>query len=102
MEYVEGEALSQCLERGSLSETEWLRMLNPLVLGLIKVHKSNFLCHDIKPANMLIRIEDSSPVFVGFGATRMAIGAHSRSATAIFTPGYTPMEQYSSKGNQRA
>ena len=39
MEYVEGETLSQCLEKGSLSESEWLQMLNPLALGLIKVHK---------------------------------------------------------------
>ena len=100
MEYVEGETLSQRLERGSLSEAEWLQMLNPLALGLIKVHKSNWLHRDIKPANTLIRTEDGSPVLVDFGAARMAIGAHSRSITAIVTPGYAPMEQYSSKGNQ--
>ena len=100
MEYVEGETLSQRLERGSLSEAEWLQMLNPLALGLIKVHKSNFLHRDIKPANMLIRTEDDSPVLVDFGAARMAIGAHSRSITAVITPGYAPMEQYSSKGKQ--
>ena len=93
MEYVEGETLSQRLERGSLNEVEWLKMLNPLALGLIKVHKSNFLHRDIKPANMLIRTEDDSPVLVGFGAVRMAIGAHSRSITVVFSPGYAPLEQ---------
>ena len=100
MEYVEGETLSQRLERGSLSEAEWLKILNPLALGLIKVHKSDFLHRDIKPANMLIRTEDDSPVLVDFGAARMAIGAHSRSITAVVSPGYAPMEQYSSKGKQ--
>ena len=102
MEYVEGETLSQRLERGSLNEVEWLKMLNPLALGLIKVHKSNFLHRDIKPANMLIRTEDDSPVLVDFGAARMAIGAHSRSTTAVFAPGYAPLEQYNSKGKQGA
>ena len=96
----EGETLSQRLESGSLSEAEWLKMLNPLALGLIKIHKSNLLHRDIKPANMLIRTEDDSPVLVDLGAARMAIGAHSRSITAVVTPGYAPMEQYSSKGKQ--
>ena len=43
MEYVKGETLSQHLEKGSLSESEWLQMLNSLALSLIKVHKSNLL-----------------------------------------------------------
>ena len=37
-----------------------------------------------------------------FGAARQAIGARSRSVTSIITPGYAPIEQYSSRGDQGA
>ena len=35
-----------------------------------------------------------------FGAARQAIGAKSRSVTSIVTPGYAPIEQYSSRGRR--
>ena len=40
------------------------------------------------------------PVLIDFGAARQAVGARSRSVTAIVTPGYAPIEQYSTRGRQ--
>ena len=39
-------------------------------------------------------------MLLDFGAARQAIGAKSCSVTSIVTPGYAPIEQYSSRGDQ--
>jgi len=103
MEYAEGEMLSAHLERkGSLSEAELKAILYPLLDGLAVVHGADFLHRDIKPGNIVLRDVDGSPVLLDFGAARQAIGAKSRSVTSIVTPGYAPIEQYSTRGRQGA
>ena len=103
MEYAEGETLSAFLTRkGTLTEAELRAILLPLLDGLEVVHEADFLHRDIKPGNIVIRDEDSSPVLLDFGAARQAIGAKSRSVTSIVTPGYAPIEQYSSRKPQGA
>ena len=101
MEYAEGDTLSEYLEReGPLREGELKKILYPILAGVAVVHEANFLHRDIKPGNIIIRSEDGSPVLLDFGAARQAIGAKSRSITSVVTPGYAPIEQYSSRGNQ--
>ena len=101
MEYVEGETLSDFLkQRGTLTERELKNILLPLLAGLIEVHEAGILHRDIKPGNILLRAADGSPVLVDFGAARQAVGVRSRSVTAVLTPGYAPIEQYSSRGHQ--
>ena len=101
MEYVEGETLSDFLKRkGTLTESELKNILLPLLAGLVEVHEAGILHRDIKPGNILLRAADGSPVLVDFGAARQAVGARSRSVTAVLTPGYAPIEQYSSRGDQ--
>ena len=101
MEYAEGETLSTFLERkGTLTEAELKAILYPILDGLEVVHRADFLHRDIKPGNIIIRDEDNSPVLLDFGSARQAIGARSRSVTSIITPGYAPIEQYSSRGDQ--
>ncbi len=101
MEYAEGETLSAHLERkGPLQEAELKAILYPLLNGLEVVHGADFLHRDIKPGNIVLRDVDGSPVLLDFGAARQAVGAKSRSVTSIVTPGYAPIEQYSSRGRQ--
>ncbi len=101
MEYAEGETLTAFLERkGTLEESELKAILYPILDGLEVVHGADFLHRDIKPGNIIIRDEDNSPVLLDFGSARQAIGARSRSVTSIITPGYAPIEQYSSRGDQ--
>ena len=103
MEYAEGETLSAHLERkGPLSEAELKAILYPLLDGLEVVHGADFLHRDIKPGNIVLRDVDGSPVLLDFGAARQAVGAKSRSVTSIVTPGYAPIEQYSTRGRQGA
>ena len=104
MDYVEGESLSAYLKRkGTLSEDELKGILDPLLSALEMVHRSDFLHRDIKPGNIILRAKDGSPVLLDFGAARQAMGAKSRSkVTSIVTPGYAPIEQYSTRAAQGA
>ena len=45
-------------------------------------------------------VANGTPVLIDFGTARQAMGRHSRSVTAVLTPGYAPIEQYSPRGHQ--
>ena len=101
MEYVEGQTLSERLkERGVVSEGQLRQILLPLLEGLEEVHRSGLTHRDIKPGNIIMRASDDSPVLLDFGAARQTVMARSRLMTAVLTPGYAPLEQYSEKGRQ--
>jgi serine/threonine protein kinase len=100
MDYEKGESLYQMLKRGLQPDEARLKgILMPLLDGLQAVHAMGFLHRDIKPSNIFIR-ESGSPVLIDFGAARHAIGGATRSLTSVLTPGYAPLEQYSSDGHQ--
>ena len=100
MDYENGESLWQLLKRAPRPGESQLRaMLMPLLDGLEAVHEAGFLHRDIKPSNVFIR-ENGVPVLLDFGAARQAIGGATKSLTSILTPGYAPLEQYSSDGHQ--
>jgi serine/threonine protein kinase len=101
MEYENGPSLEDVLNRStSLSETETKRILLPILDGLKKVHEASYLHRDIKPSNIIIRDSDGGPVLIDFGAARQAIGPKTQAITAVLTPGYAPLEQYSPDDNQ--
>jgi serine/threonine protein kinase len=100
MEFLQGKTLSAYLrEKGTLRESEIRDWLWPVMEGLKDVHRAGVLHRDIKPPNIMMR-DDGRPCLLDFGAARIAIGGRTRSLTAIMTPGYAPIEQYASRGNQ--
>jgi serine/threonine protein kinase len=100
MDYEKGESLNQMLKRGLQPDEAKLKgILMPLLDGLEAVHATGFLHRDIKPSNIFVR-ESGSPVLIDFGAARHAIGGATKSLTSVLTPGYAPLEQYSSDGHQ--
>ncbi|MGH8620774.1 MAG: serine/threonine-protein kinase, partial [Burkholderiales bacterium] len=100
MDYEQGESLYQMLKRGVQPDEAGLKsILMPLLDGLRAVHAAGFLHLDIKPSNIFVR-ESGSPVLIDFGAARHAVGGATRSLTSVLTPGYAPLEQYSSDGHQ--
>lgn len=99
MEYEEGESLNRLLKREPRPPEEKLHaILAPLLDGLRAVHEAGFLHRDIKPSNIFLR-EQGSPVLLDFGAARHAIGG-AAAYTAVVTPGYAPIEQYSEEARQ--
>ena len=100
MDYERGEPLKNVLVLNpQIAEAELRRLLDALLAGLSEVHAAGFLHRDIKPDNVFIRA-DGTPVLIDFGAARNALGGETRSLTAVLTPGYAPLEQYSGDGRQ--
>ncbi|HOW61011.1 MAG TPA: SUMF1/EgtB/PvdO family nonheme iron enzyme [Candidatus Contendobacter sp.] len=99
MEYEVGESLSATLQRGGiLPEPELRRILNDVIPALEAVHAQGYLHRDIKPSNLYIRASTSRVILLDFGAARQALGRRTRSVTSVVTPGYSPIEQYVTVG----
>jgi serine/threonine protein kinase len=100
MEYEHGEPLKSMLAVSPhMDEAALRRILDPILDGLAAVHATGFLHRDIKPDNIFIR-SNGSPVLIDFGSARNALGGETRALTAVLTPGYAPLEQYATDGNQ--
>ncbi|MEO8384638.1 MAG: serine/threonine-protein kinase [Betaproteobacteria bacterium] len=98
MEYVQGASLSDWMRtRRPLPQAAIERIALPLIDGLGTIHRTSYLHRDVKPSNIYIR-EDGSPVLLDFGSARSTSGG--RDLTAIVSPGYAPVEQYSESSAQ--
>jgi len=96
MELLRGETLESRLSRtGPLDAAALAKVLWPLLDGLEQVHGAGFLHRDIKPGNILLD-GDGNPTLIDFGAARAAIAGRTVVMTAIFTPGYAAVEQFTS------
>ncbi len=100
MEYLEGITLSEYLkENGTIPEDVAVQMLMPIMQSLKTVHKEGIIHRDIAPDNIMITSKGEIKL-IDFGAARYATTSHSRSLTVIIKPGYSPEEQYRSRGDQ--
>jgi serine/threonine protein kinase len=73
-----------------------MEVISPILDGLREVHSKNLLHRDIKPENILLS-STGQPMLIDFGSARTSIGA-TMSMTSIVTHGYSPIEQYQTKG----
>jgi len=98
MDRLEGESYETRLRRiGREPDQESLmRVMGPLLDGLQEVHAAELLHRDIKPENILFDSR-GNPVLIDFGSARQAVGA-TMTMTSIVTHGYSPAEQYQTKG----
>ena len=102
MELLEGETLAEKLNRGErFTEDEAVKMMTPVIKSLEQVHKDGIIHRDIAPDNIFVT-NDGNVKLIDFGAARYATTTHSRSLTVIIKPGYSPEEQYRSRGDQGA
>lgn len=100
MEYLDGETLTERLKREQvIPEDEAVAMLWPVMKSLQSVHNEGILHRDIAPDNIFLT-KDGEVKLIDFGASRYATTSHSRSLTVIIKPGYSPEEQYRSRGDQ--
>ncbi|WP_295440591.1 protein kinase, partial [uncultured Thiodictyon sp.] len=99
MDYYQGFSLADYLQckGGRLSEEQAKQLLLPLLAGLRVLHAKGALHGDIKPAHIyLVHLESGglSPLLIGFGAARQAIGERRGHLSAVLSAGYAPFEQY--------
>lgn len=100
MEYLNGETLTAYLNReGKIPIDQAIEMLSPVIQSLEAVHKAGIIHRDIAPDNIMLT-RDGQVKLIDFGAARYATTSHSRSLTVIIKPGYSPEEQYRSRGDQ--
>lgn len=98
MEFVRGAPLNEWIKaRRPLPQKLVTDIVLPLVDGLGAIHQAGYLHRDVKPGNIYIR-EDNTPVLLDFGAARTQVG--NNEMTAVVSPGYAPLEQYSESGAQ--
>ena len=100
MEYLDGETLTEYLKKeGTIPEDQAVEMLMPVMESLKVVHAEGLLHRDIAPDNIFLT-KSGEVKLIDFGASRYATTSHSRSLTVIIKPGYSPEEQYRSRGDQ--
>lgn len=99
-EWIEGETLSQRIERTGLwSSAEVTKLLVGLLPVLDFIHDQGIVHRDIKPDNIILRQNDQSPVLIDFGAVKETMGTvmntagQTTSSIVIGTPGFMPSEQ---------
>jgi serine/threonine protein kinase len=98
MDYLEGESYEARLRRIGREPDQGALMsvMGPLLNGLEEVHAKGLLHRDIKPENILITSR-GQPVLIDFGSARQSLGK-TMTVTTIVTRGYSPIEQYQTKG----
>jgi len=98
MDYVEGESYEARLQRIGTEpdEASLMQVFTPVLSGLAEVHARGLLHRDVKPENILIDRRGQA-VLADFGSAREAVGK-TVTMTSIVTHGYSPLEQYQSKG----
>lgn len=95
MELLRGETLAAKLERaGPLPEAEALSIIERVGEALGAVHDAGLLHRDLKPENLMLTV-DGRAVLIDFGTAREFAAGSTRRMTAMLTPGYAPLEQYS-------
>lgn len=96
MEYLQGGSLEDLLSRkGVLSEQKTKEIILPLVDALDTIHKTDLLHLDIKPANIMLR-NNQTPVLIDFGISKYIelAGGVTTTAPVGISKGYAPLEQY--------
>ena len=101
MDFYKGVSLAEYVKQkgGRLPEKVALGITRFVLDGLRHVHDSGYLHRDVKPANIYLTGK-GQVLLLDFGAARYAMGEHSRSLSVVVTPGFSPFEQYSTKGKQ--
>ena len=100
MEYLEGITLKSYLKKhGVIPEEKLKEWMLPLMESLEKVHNKGMIHRDISPDNIMLT-ENQTLKLMDFGAARDISGAGGRSLSVMLKPGYAPVEQYLSKGQQ--
>lgn len=100
MEYLEGQDLKNLLEeKGRLPYGEAYALLKPVMHSLIQLHGCGLIHRDISPSNIRI-LPDGSAKLMDFGASRTIDPAAKSTDSVYLKPGYSPEEQYRSRGEQ--
>lgn len=98
MDYISGESFQELIKRkGSLPLEDIIRFLKPIgeALGYLHLNKMTHL--DVKPANIMLCEDMTTPILIDFGLSRNYDYADMPTTTIGpmgISPGFSPSEQY--------
>ena len=96
MEYVDGIPLHEVLQRnGPMKASELMPKLPQLLTDLETMHKARVIHRDISPDNIIL-MPDGKLKLLDFGSARSV--QDGKSMTVMLKAGFSPVEQYQSKG----
>jgi eukaryotic-like serine/threonine-protein kinase len=103
LEFIEGEEFDREVQKELLNEAQMVRFLYDVLNVLDFVHQQGVIHRDIKPTNLIRRVQDGRIILIDFGAVK-EIGTaifespqETMQTQVIGTPGYMPPEQNSGK-----
>lgn len=101
MEYISGINLGAYADKygGKIETRRVLSMLRQPMLSLERVHRQQLIHRDISPENIMIS-DDGAVKLIDFGAAKTTLNDSKASTTLLLRPGYAPIEQYRSRGEQ--
>jgi tRNA A-37 threonylcarbamoyl transferase component Bud32 len=94
MEYVEGGDLKQRMQRKVFAPDEALDIVEKIASGLALAHRNGIVHRDVKPGNILFRL-DGTPLLSDFGIAKRLVGDLDLTSTGMFvgSPNYMAPEQ---------
>ena len=103
MEYIRGKNLDVLRKEqadGRFPVEQALSMVEPIVEALMYLHKQKppILHRDIKPSNIIVPPDGGTATLVDFGSAKEYLPENTTTMFRYGTPGYAPIEQYSTRG----
>lgn len=101
MEFAEGKTLKTVLEEkgGRMEAQAVFGMMRPVMDSLETVHNAGLIHRDISPDNLMTDGKGHVKL-IDFGAARDFLSDGEKSLSVMLKPGYSPEEQYRSRGQQ--
>jgi hypothetical protein len=100
MEYIEGCSLQEVRDKGALPEKEALGYIRQVASALDYIHGLQMNHLDVKPSNILRKINSDDVVLIDFGMSKQydASGSQTSSTPVGVSAGYAPIELSTQNG----
>lgn len=101
MDYIEGQSLSDMVKNnGPLSVDQAVEYITKIGEALTYIHSKRMNHLDVKPANIMVRSKDNTPILIDFGLSKQydSDGNQTTTTPVGISQGYAPIEQYRDGG----
>jgi serine/threonine protein kinase len=98
MRYLKGRTFAY---QAPLPPQEAIALIRQACVPLQFLHNRKMLHRDIKPQNLLVQGDDKAVILLDLGATeKYNVSGEAERMNVIYSPGYTPPEQYEERGRR--
>lgn len=101
MDFIDGDNLRDIVKRyGPVPPRQAVEYIEKIGSALVYIHSHRINHLDIKPANIMVRRSDNTPILIDFGLSKNydSSGQQTSTTPSGISHGYAPIEQYDSNG----